>query len=385
MKNVKKNGATTKASREKAVLLGLIDHFLRSGRPVGSNTLKEEGFEHLSSATLRNYFSKLESEGLLEQQHISGGRIPTQKALRLYINEIQENIGTCPESLHLRQTLAEKENREVVSQVRQAMEALSFFCPAATFASTPRFDRDFVTDIRLMSLHPSQVLAILLTDFGAIHTEVIPLEHKTGTVAIKRLEDTLRAWVCRQREESEDVLTPEELVLAKKIYSEAMARFAVQYAHFTDEEIIKTGMAQLLHFPELCAPESLAETLALMENSGALRRITRDAMAHGTMRCWIGKELEAFSTYVGPTAVLAAPYAIGPHWVGAIALLGPLRMPYKRCMQGLLACAEGLSQSLTKSLYKFQLSYRQAPTPVQKITHIERMAIGEHKTLLIEG
>ena len=55
-----------KDQREKLILLGLVDLYLQSGKPVGSNTLRENGFEALSSATIRNYFSKLEEEGLCQ-------------------------------------------------------------------------------------------------------------------------------------------------------------------------------------------------------------------------------------------------------------------------------------------------------------------------------
>ena len=79
----------SKQDRERDVLLGLVDLYIRHGKPVGSQTLQEEGFEHLSSATIRNYFAKLEMEGFLRQHHTSGGRSPTDKAFRLYAEEAE--------------------------------------------------------------------------------------------------------------------------------------------------------------------------------------------------------------------------------------------------------------------------------------------------------
>ena len=73
-----------KNDREQAVLLGLVELYLKIGKPIGSSTLQEHGFESLSTATIRNYFSKMEEMGYLKQQHTSGGRIPTEKAFRLY-------------------------------------------------------------------------------------------------------------------------------------------------------------------------------------------------------------------------------------------------------------------------------------------------------------
>ncbi len=84
-----KKKTSIKEERQYKVLIALIEHYILTGKPVGSNTLRESGLDHLSSATIRNYFASLEELGLLEQQHASGGRTPTEKAFRLYAQEMQ--------------------------------------------------------------------------------------------------------------------------------------------------------------------------------------------------------------------------------------------------------------------------------------------------------
>ena len=76
-----------KQDRERKVLLGLVEYYIQTGKPVGSNALKESGFGDLSSATIRNYFAHLEETGYLIQSHSSGGRIPTDLAYRIYADE----------------------------------------------------------------------------------------------------------------------------------------------------------------------------------------------------------------------------------------------------------------------------------------------------------
>ena len=85
----KKSGKT---DRERKVLIGLVEHYIQTGKPVGSNVLKDVGFDDLSSATIRNYFAHLEEEGYLAQQHSSGGRIPTDQAFKLYANEYCQEV-----------------------------------------------------------------------------------------------------------------------------------------------------------------------------------------------------------------------------------------------------------------------------------------------------
>ncbi len=73
----------TKENKELKILLGLVELYIKTNTPIGSNSLKESGFDDMSSATIRNYFAELEKKGLLTQPHISGGRIPTSKAFKI--------------------------------------------------------------------------------------------------------------------------------------------------------------------------------------------------------------------------------------------------------------------------------------------------------------
>lgn len=72
--------------REK-LLNEMITIYIREGKPLGSESLRLElnsdDFS-ISSATIRNYFKVLVSEGVLSQPHISSGRIPTNNALKNY-------------------------------------------------------------------------------------------------------------------------------------------------------------------------------------------------------------------------------------------------------------------------------------------------------------
>src|SRR5579871_5412365 len=130
-----------KDQREKLILLGLVDLYLETGKPVGSNTLRENGFENLSSATIRNYFSKLEEEGYLKQQHSSGGRIPTHLAFQIYARtHLQSSLLDEKEKKALCAKLV-RETREIASFLHHAADVISEETKCAVFLSAPRFDQ----------------------------------------------------------------------------------------------------------------------------------------------------------------------------------------------------------------------------------------------------
>ena len=75
--------------RQKEILYSVVKRYVKTAEPVGSSELSSEF--NLSPATIRNELNLLEKEGFLDQPHISAGRIPTEKAYKLYI---QNNLSS---------------------------------------------------------------------------------------------------------------------------------------------------------------------------------------------------------------------------------------------------------------------------------------------------
>jgi heat-inducible transcriptional repressor len=341
-----------KDQRERWVLLGLVEHYLESGKPVGSNTLRESGFDSLSSATIRNYFAKLEEDGFLKQQHSSGGRIPTPLAFKLYA----ETYLNAPqldekEKKQLRQEL-QKETRELASYLQSVAEVISETTKCAVFLSAPRFDQDFVMDIKLVGVDSHRCLCVLITDFGQVHTELLYADTKMSSFTLKRLENYFR-WKLSGLDKP--ALSPAEETLAARFYSEVMLRHIVGSAHFSTEDVYKTGFSKLLAYPDFNDATALADGLGFFENQEALRTLLQECAKAGDLSCWIGGHLQSCSA-------IAVPYRINQSVVGSIAILGPNRIPYRRLYGILETAAETVSASLTKSLYKFKITFRHPET-----------------------
>lgn len=346
-----------KTEREKEVLLGLIDYYLDTGKPVGSTTLKETGFDHLSSATIRNYFSKLEEEGYLYQPHASGGRIPTEKAFRFYASEYLENGIVPAETLKSIEKIKALESREIHTLIHKALDELSRITGCAAFISAPRFDRDFIVDIKVVPIDHERTLCIVVTDFGSIEPEILYTDQKLNLHAAKRIEGYLQARLMGQ--EIQSTLEPDEEALAQKFYNEIMVRFLVGTSNFTEEEILRTGFSNMLKHAEFLEPQVLSDSMALFENSIGLRHLLRDTTSHGKIRFWIGDDLFNFGAKSKQTSVVAMPYAIYKQFVGGFGVLGPMRLPYRELFGVLRALGEALTSCITKNLYKFKLTFRQ--------------------------
>lgn len=361
---------TKKDRREHEVLMGLVDLYIKSGRPIGSNTLKENGFDSLSSATIRNYFSELEKEGLLKQPHISGGRIPTEEAFRLFAGEVAPHPQIDPVIEEKLQEIESLEVKNTSSLLHAAASLLSEATGLATFLSSVRFDHDFISEIKIVAIDHSRCLAIIVTDFGQILTEELNLEKKMSSFTQKRLE-TYFQWRLKGqlKENRPDNLDPHEEELAAKLYNELMVRYIVRYSNFSDEEIYKAGLSELLAYPEFSDPLALATGLSLFENLSQLRLLLSNCLKNGKLEFWIGEDLKPYSPTASGCSVIAIPYKIGQMNVGAIGVLGPLRMPYGALFGALEYTSERLSKILTKTYQKHKLTFR---TPRSGTPYLEK-------------
>lgn len=352
-----------KTERERRVLLALVDHYIEFGEPVGSNTLKEIGFPELSSATIRNYFAELERDGYLIQQHISGGRIPTAKAYQLYAAEFEQSNLLDKETAREIEKFRTLETREVSSYLQQAAEELTRLSQMAVFLCTPRFDHDFVVDLKLVHLDSTRALCIILSDFGVIRTEVLLSEEKLNAHLIKRIEGYFH-WRLSGHDRPEN-LTKTEEELGQSWYNEIMVRYIVGYAHFNEDDLCRCGFSQLLNYPEFEQPAMIAQGLALFENRSGMRLILRECMKRNALRYWIGPELAPFTGPFSSTAqctVITCPYKLNVNVAGAIGLLGPMRLPYRRLFALLQQFSTLIGETLTQSLYKYKIQYRQPQT-----------------------
>lgn len=372
-----------KHDRERKVLIGLIEYYLNTGKPVGSNSLKDAGFEDLSSATIRNYFANLEEKGYLKQQHSSGGRIPTDLAYKLYAEEYIDSHEVDDYTVKNLRPLRQEETREIALYLQQAAEKLSNLTNTAIFLSAPRFDNDFILDIKLVAIDQNRCLCVLITDFGVIQTEVLHTEKKLSAFALKRMEEYFH-WRLTGHTRPENLEKDEE-EFAQKQYNELMVRYIVGYSNFTNEEIYRTGFSRLLAYPDFSDGMTLASSLGLFENAHSMRLLTKECSTKNKLRFWIGNDLDPFTAATPNCTVLAMPYYINQSPAGAVGMLGPTRMPYRQFFGILRYFSECISEALTKNLCKFKITFRQPNEPTSYLQKEERRLIGQSRLILLEN
>jgi len=372
-KNLKENGLKklfikkrfTKEDKELKILLGLVELYIKTNAPIGSNSLKESGFDNMSSATIRNYFSQLEKKGFLTQMHISGGRVPTFKAYKLYAKHCLSNAKIDKDDEKLLQKHLNQEKKQITEHLNSSLELLSNLTNLSVFQSSPRFDQDFVNNIKLLALDKNKILCVIVTDFGLIKTEILYSKQPLDDNSLKMVEDF---FLWRMNKKQKPKIENQNLCkTAQHLYNEIMVRYIVGYTTLNMEDIYKTGLSKLLSYPEFKDPIVLTEALSIFENKEKMHKILKGSIKNEGITYYIADDLEKFDLKTKNTALICMPYYISNIAVGAIGILCPIRVDYKKIFSILKVFSKYLSDNLTKNIYKFKITFRKT-TDFKKVT-----------------
>jgi len=107
--------------RKDQVLAIVVDEYIKSVSPIGSNLIVERYHLDVSPATVRNILAELEEEGFLSHPHTSAGRVPTQRGYRYYVDHLMHEIKLLEEE----KTSIEREYRQAMKELENLLEKTS--------------------------------------------------------------------------------------------------------------------------------------------------------------------------------------------------------------------------------------------------------------------
>ena len=156
-----------KARKEK-ILRWVVQQFVETRRPVGSQMIAEGALQDVSSATIRNIMKELEEEGYLYQPHTSGGRIPTDKAYRYYVDYLASVQKMAAQERQRIEEQYDERVSEVDNMLVQTSRLLAMLSGAAGFVYTAHVEDQRVQRLDFIPLAPGMILAVLGSQSGAV-------------------------------------------------------------------------------------------------------------------------------------------------------------------------------------------------------------------------
>ena len=147
-------------ARSREVFQRVVENYLSSGEPMGSNTLTQQMTRPVSAATIRNVMKDLEFLGLLNSPHTSAGRQPTELGLRMFVDGILE-IGEPDEAAQRKISATMEENDIITSMLDRMSSALSGLTRGASLVLAPKKSSS-IKHIEFVSLAADHALVVLV-------------------------------------------------------------------------------------------------------------------------------------------------------------------------------------------------------------------------------
>src|SRR5436305_5559435 len=182
-------------TRAKKILRAVVSEYLATGEAVGSQTVTRRYGLDVSAATVRTVMGDLEEVGLLRHAHTSGGRLPTERGLRYYVDTLlRVRSLTSGEKDDIRERIAPAggDVPEVMQRTSRLLRELSHL---TVVVQAPRPESDVVEHIEFVRLREDQLLAVIASSSGQIQNKLVPLDVPVPPTDLDRINNYLNSLV----------------------------------------------------------------------------------------------------------------------------------------------------------------------------------------------
>jgi heat-inducible transcriptional repressor len=340
--------------RSQAILRAVIEEYVLTAQPVGSQALVERYGLGVSSATVRNILADLESAGLLTHPHTSAGRVPTDAGYRFYVESIADSVSLPDvEQLMIRHQFGQVEYASE-HWFRLAATTLAGLTRAAGLATPAKPRAAHIRRVDLVAVNDRMASLILVLREGAIKQATVVIDDEpvdqavlNGAAGLLNQRLTDRTATQAQRElDRLDRERPEERVAA--VVGERILRILQEYDAAAIEEVFSDGLLNVMEAPEFAQSDKLRRVFSALENRAYLGELVGSVAGAGRIQVFIGGENQPLE--MRDVSLVLAPYGRPGRAIGVVGVLGPTRMSYPQAI-GTVRFVSGLMNELVDHLY----------------------------------
>jgi len=320
--------------RSKQIFRLIVNDFLKDGKPVGSRKLSIKMGEKLSAASVRNVMSDLQDAGLLQSNHTSAGRIPTDLGLRFFVDGLLQVGRLTNNQCSEIKKVINGQSKNVDEMFSEAGSLLSGLLDCAGIVLAPKLE-GFIKHIEFVPVSNVKALVILVTESGIIENRII--EVPKGLPASLLIETTnyLNSIIRgRTLQESKKIISSQ--IKDDKKYIDKVTKSLIEegFACWDDaskkNKLIVTGTSKLLD--DIKAMEQLEDVRLLiekLENKKNLMGVIDETLQAEGLQIFIGSENNLFGL-TGCSTIISPFKNKNKEIIGAIGVIGPMRINYAK-------------------------------------------------------
>ncbi len=321
--------------RKKQLLLNAVENYIENASPITSEKVQTNIFSTLSSATLRNELNALEEMGYLRQLHVSGGRVPTTKAYRYYVDTILNNNALNVENIAKVEEKFLKRTSNLKDFLDGIAERVSEMVEYPTFVQLTNYKSLTIDAINIIPIITGEALMLIKTSAGIINN-TIPLKSDitednckdaskflTTHLANKKIKDVIENY------SNFSELFKKELDYFQDLFT-SLTQILKDFALNKTSSYKRGNTTKLLGTPEYKDIDSAKRLLNVIENKDEIVKIMDniDATDNSEVVFSIGDENN--SEDLNEFSIIKANYSLSDGIVASIGVLGPERMDYAR-------------------------------------------------------
>ncbi len=328
-----------KARKEK-ILRWVVQQYVETRRPVGSQMIADGALKDVSSATIRNIMAELEEEGYLYQPHTSGGRIPTDKAYRYYVDYLA-NVQkmAAKERQQIEQQYDARVN-EVDNMLVQTSRLLAMLSGAAGFVYTAQVEDQRIQRLDFIPLSPTMMLAVLVTESGAVKHWPVRSNTLINPARMRLLSRFINEEIeGRTLAEARQILWQyihsghQELADVADVATQVLKD--MERPQTGGDELHVEGLGRLLENTTEEDYEDLKQMMRVVEERERFSNLLNEKMAamdrsQKRLNVSIGSENEIKE--LKNLSIVSTACRVGDRTVGMLGIIGPKHMEYTRVM-----------------------------------------------------
>jgi heat-inducible transcriptional repressor len=329
-------------TRQAEVLRTVVETHVEMGQPVGSKWLAEHANLPWKPSTIRAELAKLEELGLLQHPHTSAGRVPTDSGYRYYVDELLEK-GTLPvprSQFHLTDM-----RREVEETLRATTEQLSQVTNLLAIVSAPPIATTTIRHVEVLLLQPQVAMVVVITSTGGVSKRVVsydaPVDPGLVAWAHSYLNEVLVGMGLGARMLHKK-LEAAELGERERAFLGTLAPAFIELEDTAEDSLFVGGTDRLLSEERLQELSQINDLMKVLERRVSLLRMLRRAIEEPSVYLRIGHENEAPA--LRSMSVVAANYGLANRRLGAVSVVGPVRMDYPKAILSVREAAAELSR-----------------------------------------
>ncbi|MFJ5564393.1 heat-inducible transcriptional repressor HrcA [Lysinibacillus xylanilyticus] len=336
-------------NRQLQILQAIVDDFIMFAQPVGSRQISKKQEITFSPATIRNEMADLEELGFLEKTHTSSGRVPSEKGYRFYVDHLLNPQGINSRDIQQIQSIFNDRLVEVEHIIRKSANILSELTSYTSILLGPDVQRHRVKRFSIVPLSSDSAVAIIVTNNGHVENRMFSLPPNFTASDLEKMVNILNERLVgvslediHKKLEAEVLTVLQQHVRSADDFIHALVTATMQNS---ESKIFYGGKTNMFNQPEFHDLNKVRMILDLMETTSQVQSLFHPNESGIQIR--IGSENKQLE--MENCSVITTTYSIGEDQQGAIAIIGPTRMDYKRVVALLDVMRMDLTQAFTKN------------------------------------